>query len=89
MKEVLELTYMKNKYGDRSVVLFHCDWFDLEGRLTKMKDDGYFKSVNTSKLWYKNAPFILANQAKTCFYLDDTKLGAPWKVVQTFSHRNL
>ena len=89
VKEVLELTYMKNKYGDRSVVLFRCDWFDLEGRLTKMKDDGYFKSVNTSKLWYKNAPFILASQAKTCFYVDDTKLGAPWKVVQNFSHRNL
>jgi hypothetical protein len=54
-----------------------------------MKDDGYFRSVNTSALWYKNAPFILAGQAKTCFYLDDTKFGDPWKVVQTFSHRTV
>ena len=49
-----------------------------------MRDDGYFKSVNTTALWYKNDPFILARQAKTC-----SKYGAPWKVVQTFSHRHV
>ena len=54
-----------------------------------MRDDGYFKSVNTAALWYKNEPFVLARQAKTCFYLEDTKYGAPWKVVQTFSHRHV
>jgi hypothetical protein len=90
MKEVLELQYTRNKHGDRSVFLFRCDWFDLGSRkTTEMKDDGYFKSINTSVLWYKNAPFILAHQAQTCFYLDDTKFGDPWKVVQTFRHRNV
>ena len=54
-----------------------------------MKDDGYFKSVNTSTLWYKDSPFILSSQAETCFYLDDTKFENPWKVVQTFSHRHV
>ena len=78
---------MSNKHGDRSVYLFRCDWYDLETK--KMKDDGFFKSVNTSTLWFKNAPFILASQAETCFYLDDTKFGNPWKVVQTFSNRRV
>jgi hypothetical protein len=45
--------------------------------------------VNTGVLWYKNAPFLLASQAKSCFYLDDTKFGDPWKVLQTFRDRNV
>ena len=89
LQEVLELQYGSNKHGDRSVYLFRCDWFDLASRNSKMKDDGYFKSVNTSTLWYKDSPFILASQAETCFYLDDTKFDNPWKVVQTFSHRHV
>ncbi|KAK1695250.1 hypothetical protein QYE76_011947 [Lolium multiflorum] len=86
LQEVLELQYGSNKHGDRSVYLFRCDWFDLA---SKIKDDGYFKSVNTSVLWFKNSPFILASQAETCFYLEDTKFGDPWKVVQKFSHRHV
>jgi hypothetical protein len=90
MKEVLELRYPRNKHGDRSVFLFRCDWFDLGSKkTTEMKDDGYFKSINTSVLWYKTDPFILAHHAQTCFYLEDTKFGDPWKVVQTFRHRNV
>ena len=89
LKEILELRYLPNKFGDRSGFLFHCDRFDQSGKRTGMKDDGYFKSVNTTAFWYKNAPFILAHQAQTCYYLDDTKLGHPWKVVMTFSHRHV
>ncbi|KAK1608765.1 hypothetical protein QYE76_032438 [Lolium multiflorum] len=89
LQEVLELQYGSNKHGDRSVYLFRCDWFDLASRGSKIKDDGYFKSVNTSVLWFKNSPFILASQAETCFYLEDTKFGDPWKVVQKFSHRHV
>ncbi|KAK1663222.1 hypothetical protein QYE76_051381 [Lolium multiflorum] len=89
LQEVLELQYGTNKHGDRSVYLFRCDWFDLAGKGSKIKDDGYFKSVNTSILWFKNSPFILASQAETCFYLEDTKFGDPWKVVQKFSHRHV
>ncbi|KAK1603221.1 hypothetical protein QYE76_018224 [Lolium multiflorum] len=29
------------------------------------------------------------SQAETCFYLEDTKFGDPWKVVQKFSHRHV
>ena len=72
LHEVLDLQYGSNKHDDRSVYMFRCDWFDLASRNSKMKDDGYFKSVNTSTLWYKDSLFILASQAETCFYLDDT-----------------
>ncbi|KAK1605080.1 hypothetical protein QYE76_028753 [Lolium multiflorum] len=89
LQEVLELQYGTNKHGDRSVYLFRCDWFDLASKGSKIKDDGFFKSVNTSILWFKNSPFILASQAETCFYLEDTKFGDPWKVVQKFSHRHV
>lgn len=89
LTEVLELRYMANDHGDRSVFLFRCNWFDLASRTSKMKDDGFFKSVNTAVLWCKHAPFILASQAKTCFYLDDTEFGEPWKVVQLFRDRNV
>ena len=90
VKEIMELNFLSTEDRERSVFLFRCDWFDLaSSRNTKMRDDGYFKSVNTSTLWYKNEPFILARQGKTCFYLEDTKYGAPWKVVQTFSHRHV
>ena len=86
LQEVLELRYVPNKHGPRSVFLFRCDWFDLESKKSKMKDDGHYKSINTSVLWYKNDPFILAGQAETCFYLEDIEFGLPWKIVQTFTN---
>ena len=46
-----------------------------------MKSYGYFKSVNTSVFWYKDDPYMLASQASTCIYLEDTKDGHPWQVV--------
>ena len=46
-----------------------------------MKSDGYYRSVNTSVFWYKDEPYMLASQANTCIYLEDTKHGDPWKVV--------
>jgi hypothetical protein len=56
LQEVLELQYGRNKHVDRSVFLFRCDWYDLQTKGSKMKDDGFFKSVNTSVLWFKSAP---------------------------------
>ena len=89
LKEVLELRYPKNKHGERSIFLFRGDWFDLHGKATGMKDDGYFKSLNVKALRYKKDPFILASQAEQVFYMEDTKYGKDWNVVQTFSHRHL
>jgi hypothetical protein len=85
LKQVLEVNY-----GDRSVFLFRCDRFDLDGlkkKSLKMKSDEFFRSVNTSAFWYQDAPFMLASQATTCIYLEDTKFGHPWKVVVPIGSR--
>ncbi|WVZ64567.1 hypothetical protein U9M48_014065 [Paspalum notatum var. saurae] len=87
LNEIIVLRYPSNKQFTRSVVLFKCDWYDLEGR--NMRDDEYFRSINVEHYWYKNDPYILATQAAQVFNLDDTKLGKWWKVVQKFEHRHL
>jgi hypothetical protein len=40
--------------------------------------------------WYKSDPFILADQAKKIFYLQDTTPQCKdFQVVQKFEHRNI
>ncbi|KAK3206791.1 hypothetical protein Dsin_020837 [Dipteronia sinensis] len=39
--------------------------------------------------WFKEDPYILATQAKQVFYMDDTKLGPTWKVVEDVQHMGL
>jgi len=89
LKEIIELRYNADSGGNRTVVLFRCDWFDTHGKKFRMKEDGFFKSINHGSLWYKDDPFILATQAIKVFYLLDTKYREKWRVVQKFSHRHL
>ena len=84
LKNILDLRYM----GGKHVYLFECNWWDI-GNRTEMQKDEYFTSVNTSRLWYKSNPFILACQASHVFYLNDIKFGSSWKVMQIMSHRNI
>lgn len=86
LKEIIQLEYNGD---ERSVVLFKCDWFKLEGKRTRMKNDGYFTSINIQNMWYKNDSLILATQARKVFYIPDTKYGENWQIVQTFGHRHL
>uniref|UniRef100_A0A453QQ11 DUF4216 domain-containing protein n=1 Tax=Aegilops tauschii subsp. strangulata TaxID=200361 RepID=A0A453QQ11_AEGTS len=85
LKEIIQLDY---NLEDRSVVLFKCDWFKLDGKKTELKNDGFFKSIHVGSLWYKDDSLILATQASKVFYLPDTKYGKNWQVVQTFDHRH-
>jgi hypothetical protein len=71
LKEIIKLEYNQE---DRSVVLFKCDWFKLDGKRPELKDDGFFKSINVGSLWYKNDCYILATQVRKVFYLQDTKV---------------
>jgi Domain of unknown function (DUF4216) len=87
--DIIELTYAKNSRGHRTVILLRCEWYNLEGRTYQMKDDGYFKSINIQGRWYKNDPFIVATEASQVFFLEDTKLGPCWRVVQEFGHRHI
>ena len=87
--EIIELNYIANSRGPRSVILLRCEWYNLEGRTYQMKDDGYFKSINIEGRWYKNDPFLLATDASQIFFLQDTKFGDGWRVVQDFGHRHI
>ncbi|CAO2168753.1 unnamed protein product [Urochloa humidicola] len=95
LKEIIELQYNSDLSISRTVVLFHCDWFDTNSKKSRMKDDGFFKSINHGRCWYQSDPFILAAQATKVFYLkdtkhaNDTKISESWRIVQKFAHRHL
>ncbi|XP_026452318.1 uncharacterized protein LOC113352753 [Papaver somniferum] len=82
---VLELTYL---YGNK-VFLFICDWWDTEKRRKNIVTDSRFTSLNFSQTWYKDDPFVLADQVQQVFYLKDLKLRGKWYVVQHLMPRNV
>ena len=84
LKEIICLQYHDN----RSVVIFKGDWF-MQGK-DRIKNDGYFKSINVGKLAKTDDDYILATQAKKVFYLTDRDpANKGWKIVQTYDHRHL
>ncbi|XP_039145399.1 uncharacterized protein LOC120282631 [Dioscorea cayenensis subsp. rotundata] len=85
LTDIIQLDYIKGC----EVVMFKCNWYDVDGRKRRIHKEGNLVSINVNKCWYENDPFILAIQAKQVFYLDDIKLGKNWKVVQKFHHRHL
>ena len=46
-------------------------------------------SVNITKTWYKDQPFVLATQVQQVFYANDIKLGKDWRVVQRMQPWNI
>ncbi|KAL6575606.1 hypothetical protein OROHE_000983 [Orobanche hederae] len=84
LKRVIELSYI----GSYKVVLFECEWFDTGSKKT-MQVDKYFTSVDVSSRWYKNDPFVLPIQVQQVFYINDTKLGKNWQIVERVRHRHL
>lgn len=91
LKDIIMLQYNSDSRTNRTVVLFRCDWFDNDDakKQSRMKDDGYMRSINQGSFWFKDDPFIFATQATKVFYLDDTKHQGSWRVVQKFAHRHL
>ena len=72
------------------VILLKCRWFDTNpNRQGSVKRDHGLLSVNTTKTWYDDDPYILATMAKQIVYLDDPKAERSWKVVQTMDHGNV
>ncbi|KAF7153609.1 hypothetical protein RHSIM_Rhsim01G0162500 [Rhododendron simsii] len=72
----------------RRVVLFQCEWFNT-GRSRFTKADAHFTSIDVRSRWYKNDPFVLPIQVKQVFYVNDTKFGDHWKVVERLQHRGI
>ncbi|XP_028069370.1 uncharacterized protein LOC114271905 [Camellia sinensis] len=84
---IWEFEYMcQNK-----VVLFQCEWYKHgnTGRSRTVRADTYCTSIDVTSRWYQSDHFILPSQAKLVFYLNDTKWGQPWQVVQQVQHRGV
>jgi len=79
LTDIIEIHY----FGQNHVVLFKCNWFDVNNRDTGYKVDKYgFISVNTAKrlITQDQDPFILASQAEQVFYVPDNTTEG-WKIV--------
>lgn len=87
LRNVWELEYMCHN----KVVLFQCEWYNTgnTGRSRTLRTDDYCISIDVTSRWYQYDPFILPSQAKQVFYLNDTKWGQPWQVVQRVQHRGV
>ncbi|XP_042974597.1 uncharacterized protein LOC122306228 [Carya illinoinensis] len=85
INEILELRYM----GGRHVYLFSCDWFDVGDQRRGVRVDVHMTSVNMSRTWYKDEPFVLACQTSQCYYVKYLRLKGNWYVVQKFTNRNV
>ncbi|KAL8496552.1 hypothetical protein ACS0TY_020299 [Phlomoides rotata] len=46
-------------------------------------------SINVSRPWKTNKPYVLASQAQHVFYVNDMKLGNDWKIVIEVQARSL
>ncbi|CAL2254664.1 unnamed protein product [Prunus armeniaca] len=71
------------------VVLFKCHWYNTDAKGKKVIHDYNLTSVNINSQWYGSDPYVLATQAHQVFYMDDLKLGHPWRVVQRIQHRHV
>ncbi|KAB1212871.1 hypothetical protein CJ030_MR5G010171 [Morella rubra] len=83
--DILELRYLDG----HKVYLFCCDWWDLSDKKRGIRVDEHFTSVNISRRWYQEDPFILASQARQVIYIEDTKLRGDWRIVLKIPPRNM
>jgi len=82
--DILELDY----YGEYKVVVFQCEWVDINSSRGIKRDAYGGTCVNFSKLihtgqYLKDDPFIFYSQAKQVFYLEDAKDEGWLHVVKT------
>ncbi|XP_026409057.1 uncharacterized protein LOC113304216 isoform X1 [Papaver somniferum] len=75
---VIELVY---KLGQR-VVLFSCEWFNTNPDENLIEKEDNLVNICVSSKWYSDDPFVLANEAKQVFYVDDQKRRPSWRLVQ-------
>ncbi|CAN6719181.1 unnamed protein product [Malus baccata var. baccata] len=71
------------------VILFKCHWYNTDTKGKKVIRDYHLTSLNVNNHWYDGDPYVLAKQAHQVFYIDDLKLGHPWRVVQKIQHRHI
>ncbi|CAM8956735.1 unnamed protein product [Rhodiola kirilowii] len=83
LQNVIELEYAEGM----PVMLFHCKWFNTDPVDGNIKMDHRLLSIDTSNTWYDDAPYCLAKHAQQVFYLEGSKLGDNWKVVNVVTRR--
>ncbi|KAB2626880.1 hypothetical protein D8674_020498 [Pyrus ussuriensis x Pyrus communis] len=77
-------------YGKLTIIIFKCCWFDTDpSRNGSVKQDDGLQSVNTTRCWYNEDPYILATMIKQIFYINDPKAGKGWKIVQRIDHKGV
>ena len=81
--EIQELSYL---YWNK-VIIFKFSWFDTNN--TAGKKDNHFTSIKTDSLWYENEPYVLGDQVKQVFYVEDNKAGGSQKIIQKVNHRHI
>ncbi|GKE66937.1 Myb domain protein 62, partial [Tanacetum coccineum] len=87
LQEVLEVEYLGE---NKRVLVFKCDWFKVGDKKGLQVDrESAAISINMSRKWFKDQPYILASQAKQVFYVSDLKLGKHWYVVESSPPRKL
>nr|GEY71750.1 hypothetical protein [Tanacetum cinerariifolium] len=86
LQEILEFSYLSFK-----VVLFRVKWFDTSNEGRKVKNlvlRNNMTQILTKGEAFKDDQYILATQAKQCFYLEDMARRQPhWKVVKHVNHK--
>ena len=82
--KIWELRY---SHGD-TVVLFHCEWYNT-GHRKRIYIDGHITSIDITRLWYKDDPFVLPSNVSQVFYVNDTIKGKNWRVVEQVRHRGV
>ena len=66
--EIISLQYLNGK----RVVLFNCDWWDVNNKGKGVKVDKHgFVTVNSRRKLKTNEPFVLASEARQVFYAKD------------------
>ena len=74
LKDIYELDY----YGIFKVILFRCDWVDINSSRGLKKDANGFTLVNFTRLIHtgvllKDDPFIFSSQARQVFFVQEAK----------------
>lgn len=89
IQKIIEVRYLDSNF----VILFKCDWFEapLQGRNQGRgykKDEYGFISVDITRLYYNNDPFILGSQAELVYYVKHNDR-ENWHVVVKVKPRNI
>ncbi|KAK6928914.1 protein of unknown function DUF4216 [Dillenia turbinata] len=80
---------LKTTSSREKVLIFKCEWFNLgDARGIQLDKKLRITSINVSRKWYSDQPYVLAQQVQQVFYVEDIKLGRNWYEVEKANPRN-